>query len=192
MSTSAQTVRFTDLFGTGGNNDFHALNAHKYFSARFVVGAVVFSALMSLEQISHRSRQRPLFIAWGLFAVSMFLPASDGFYGWQCAAICATIFRVTPLQLAHFYYFLFTVANAVMLLSVPLVFSRKKIAPWMVAGVAGSLLYVFSFLVVARSGNFSLCIGYYVWLASFFVLTGAVLWLTKRSRALVIPSVAAG
>ena len=86
---------------------------------------------------------------------------------------------------------LFTIANAVMLLSVPLVFYRRKIVKWMVAVVTGSLLYVFSFLIVARSGDFSLRIGCYVWFASFFVLTGALLRLTKKSRTLVIPSVAA-
>jgi hypothetical protein len=126
------------------------------------------------------------FVAWGLFVVSMLLPAADSFYGWQCAAVCAMILKDAPVQIMQVYYFLFTITNVVMLLSVPLFFSRKKIATWMIAVAGVSVLYVLSFLVVAAKSEFPLRIGYYVWLASFFVLAGELLRLMKGNKVPLI------
>ena len=128
------------------------------------------------------------FVAWGLFVVSMLLPAADSFYGWQCAAVCAMILKDAPFQIMQVYYFLFTIPNVVMLLSVLLFFSRKKTATWMVAIAGASFLYVLSFLIVAAKSDFPLRFGYYVWLASFFVLAGELLRLMKGNKVPLIPT----
>lgn len=130
---------------------------------------------------------KPLLLAWGLFLISLLLPAvkfGDGTFMAGCA--CAWVCVVLPFDPEArwdgetIYYFLFTVPNLFMLAS-PWILrfrARKWTAGWVLKGFAlTSTLYNASFWVVSLShqGPMALRVGYFVWVTSFVALSAIMI-----------------
>jgi hypothetical protein len=127
-----------------------------------------------------------LLIALLLFVVSFFLPAHEGFSGYDCAFIC--LWEVWDDQVSSgiadiAYFFPFSFSNIAMIVLVPLlatVFRRKRV-PLLIKVIQVILImHVLSWLVlhIAYGQIGAVRIGYYLWLGSMCM----VLWCSLRRK----------
>lgn len=126
-----------------------------------------------------RKTVRLLAAAWILFVISLFLPAAEEMFGWQCAATCAGM--ITDLdEWSGAYYFAFTFPNLLMLFSPLIIYwfkRRGRKSGWLNGVALFCALYVLAFgLMNWFSRGFNLKIGYDLWLLSFWLLFLGFVW----------------
>ena len=155
----------------------------------------------SLHRSHNRKRPRPrnhirvgrrlMYIGWGLFAISIFLPAvlvddpDEWYSGWHCACIVlrGLVDALRGHDIQGWYLNGFALANIVMLLSPMLVRSRKWSPMTRRFGwglMLASAIYVSSLLHDNFVGT---GIGFYTWIASFWLVFAGVLKLQSNPKA---------
>ena len=129
-----------------------------------------------------RWNRRLAYGAWGIFAISFFLPAFENGAGWRCAGLSAiTLFDRHFFQnnWSGMHLGLLTLANLVMISSPVLIWRRvgeSRAWIWIPTAVGGAAVLVWSYLGLffIFGGWSELRIGAFAWGASFILLCAAM------------------
>lgn len=151
--------------------------------------------------------------AWGVYALSFFLPAAEGMRGWECAAWCAgfmcqsyqDLFRnwkQFPLDWEEIRFDSFNFANLFVLVS-PLLYwissRNSRCLFWLRFSSVTAFVLVWSyyFQVLLQGNGGDLRSGFYLWILSFLLLFLASILRRKQnpttgSKQLTAPSTSPG
>ncbi|AHF94914.1 hypothetical protein OPIT5_29860 [Opitutaceae bacterium TAV5] len=126
-----------------------------------------------ISNVRQKSMKFLEYIALGAFVISFGLPAFSDFSGWQCLWVCANALTGDDFQgLSRIYYFGFTAVNLGFFPLFIRALRGNYSHGYFITSILATL-YVISWptLLLVSSDWSDLRIGYFVWLASFAIIS---------------------
>ena len=145
----------------------------------FAAGEIGAAKQIKTEFMKLKNWNHPvIWIAWGLFVVSFFLPACNETWGWQCAWLSASVpswdwKNFSQGDWGDIYLASLTLANLLTVASPLLLsfskFCSLKLLRWLFFG-AWILVWSYIFEMIIHGSGSQLKIGCYLWILSFLML----------------------